>query len=132
MLRDLLASLETNASAAQTEDAAETEILKLHRMLEEAGIPHKITPRFLVGGHHLAYYGHSGPPAPEPGVVHGPGVGAACTVIQGPGTIGYEEGLLEISGLLTDEEYELDSVIGGLTADDVFQRIRSHWLSEEA
>lgn len=50
-----------------------------------------------------------------------------CSVICGYGSYGYEEGLLEIMGLLTPEEEQLDSVAGYLTADDVFNRIKKHW-----
>ncbi len=50
-----------------------------------------------------------------------------CSVIFGHGSYGYEDGLLEIMGLLTDEEYKIDSVLGGLTAEDVFKRIKKHY-----
>lgn len=52
-----------------------------------------------------------------------------CSVIYGYGSYGVEKGLLEIMGLLTPEEEEFDSVIGDLTADDVFARIKKHWDS---
>jgi hypothetical protein len=37
---------------------------------------------------------------------------------------------LEIMGLLTPEEVEYDSVVGYLTAEDVFERIRKHYNGE--
>lgn len=52
-----------------------------------------------------------------------------CSIIYGYGSYGVEKGLLEISGLLTPEEEEFDSVMGYLTADDVFSRIKEHWDS---
>lgn len=50
-----------------------------------------------------------------------------CSVIFGHGSYRYEDGLLEIMGLLTDEERKWDSVCGHLTAEDVFQRIKKHY-----
>lgn len=50
-----------------------------------------------------------------------------CSAIWGYGSYGYEEGLIEIMGLLTPEEEEYDSVKGYLTADNVFNRIKKHW-----
>ncbi len=51
-----------------------------------------------------------------------------CSVIQGWGTYGSEQDLLEIMGLLTDkEEKEYGSVKGYLTAKDVFERIQKHY-----
>lgn len=45
------------------------------------------------------------------------------SVIQGYGTYGNEQNLLEIMGLLTPEEEEVDDVCGFLTAENVFERI---------
>lgn len=50
-----------------------------------------------------------------------------CSVIEHSFSYGNEKDLLEIQGLLTADEEECDSVLGNLTADDVFQRILSHW-----
>ena len=50
-----------------------------------------------------------------------------CSVIEHSFSCGNEKDLLEIQGLLTAEEEECDSVLGNLTADNVFQRILSHW-----
>lgn len=45
---------------------------------------------------------------------------------------GAKDDLLELAGeLLTGEELKRDSVVGGLTANDVFQRISKHWEWEE-
>lgn len=40
------------------------------------------------------------------------------------GSYGYEDGLLEISGNIVDEDKDGDSVVGWLTADDVIRRVR--------
>ena len=53
--------------------------------------------------------------------------GIVCSAIQGNGSYGNEENLIEIKGLLTDEEMEIDTVLGYLTAEDVFSRIKTHW-----
>lgn len=54
-----------------------------------------------------------------------------CDAICHAYSYGGDEGLLEIMGLLTDEEAEYDSVVGWLTADDVFSRIiRDYWAPE--
>ena len=58
-----------------------------------------------------------------------PNDGNVCSVIEGMGTYGREQDLLEIMGLLTDEECKEDSVMGYLTAEDVFNRIKTHYES---
>ena len=54
---------------------------------------------------------------------------AVCDVICHRGSYGYKEGLLEMMGLLTEEEGEEDDVVGWLTAWDVAQRIYAHYMS---
>ena len=50
-----------------------------------------------------------------------------CSAINGYGTYGGQQGLIEIQGLLTESEAEYDDVVGYLTADDVFARIQADW-----
>lgn len=50
-----------------------------------------------------------------------------CSVIQGQYTYGGEDNLLEIMGLLTNEEREGDDVKSWLSAEEVFDRIKRHW-----
>lgn len=45
-------------------------------------------------------------------------------VIEHWGSYGNEEDLLEIMGALTEEEHEHDSVLGHLTAEEVFKRFK--------
>ena len=45
------------------------------------------------------------------------------SIVQGYVTYGEEDDLLEIMGLLTEEEEKIDDVTGYLTAEDVFNRI---------
>ena len=109
-----------------SDDGKYEEIRKLDHLLLEANIPHEFMSH-MTGGFQIAYYGTKGKPKAEPGVFSGPGVGAVCSAIETPFSYGHENDRIEISGLLTEEEYESDSVKGDLTAEDVFERIRKHW-----
>ena len=93
------------------------EIHKLHRMLEEAGIAHEYHPRpgaeiwdnkFNMGYQICVYDAQNE---------------QVISVIEGMGTYGAEDDLLEIMGLLTEEEGHTDCVRGWLTAENVFERI---------
>lgn len=94
-----------------------TEIFKLKEMLEDAHIPFEwIEHGGDKQGYQICY--------PEK---DGKGV---CFVIEHSYSYGSERDLLEIQGLLTPEEekdYGGDTVLGYLTADDVFSRISKHW-----
>lgn len=111
-----------------------SEIFKLHRMLDEAGIPHDFvdeTPdsRWIMPGigfdytkYHIYY-----PSCDEfrKGIDSSTDTSSAvCSIIEGYGTYGEENDLLEIMGLLTPEEEQHDSVRGYLTAENVFERIK--------
>lgn len=87
------------------------EMDKLEQLLVEADIPYEKERMF--GGKHLIY--------PRKGDDQ------VCSVILHKGSYGRHNGLLEIMGLLTDEELENDTVVGSLTADNVFGRIKKHW-----
>lgn len=93
------------------------EIFKLKSMLEENHIPFEwIEHNDLRNGYQICY-----PAKSEKRI---------CSVIEHSFSYGNEKDLLEIQGLLTaEEEYDsvYDSVLGNLTADNVFQRILSHW-----
>lgn len=86
------------------------EILKLKEMLQNNGIPFEIDNMF--GGYTIKY------PSFEECV---------CSVIEHNGSYGHDDDKIEIMGLLTDEEYEEDTVVGWLTANDVFDRIKKHY-----
>ena len=60
--------------------------------------------------------------------------GADCVsdAICHDGSYGRQDGLLELMGLLTEEESECDSVVGWLTAEQVFERWHKHWLETHA
>lgn len=89
------------------------EILKLNIMLDNAKIPH--TMRRLDDGWQVIYT----PYHPDSWV---------ADAIETRYSYGVEDDLLEFAGrLLTEEELKSDSVVGGLTANNVFERISKHW-----
>lgn len=97
------------------------EILKLNTMLDNAKIPH--TMRRLYDGWQVIY-------APCCGGrknYYNPDFWVA-DAIENRYSYGAKDDLLELAGrLLTGEELKRDSVVGWLTANDVFQRISKHW-----
>lgn len=88
------------------------EILRLKEMLTQHQIPFDFSE--FHGGYHICY-------PSEDNVI--------CSVIEHDGSYGREEDKLEIQGLLTEQELEEtdDTVLGYLTAEDVFARISKHW-----
>ena len=90
------------------------EIFKLKKMLEEAGIPFEFFDRSDSNfeGYLIRY----------PNTEY-----AKCSIIQSDWSYGGEENLLEIMGLLTEEEKRQDSVVGFLTAEEVFKRIKEDY-----
>ena len=98
------------------------EIFKLKEMLEKSKIPFEFADRNPLGvAVPWAEKWQIGYPVLPPNDEN------ICSVIEGIGTYGHECDLLEIMGLLTDEELEYDSVIGYMTAEDVFERIKNHY-----
>lgn len=103
-----------------------TAILKLKDMLTEAGIPFEFfdNTNTFRENYQIIF--------PNRGMWRGEwdekamdssGNYFLCSVVEGFGTYGAEEDLLEIMGLLTPEEAARDSVTGFLTPENVFQRI---------
>ena len=92
-----------------------TEILKLKEMLGRAKIPFVWDSKHF-DGFHLIYS------------IDGETV---CSVVEFTGSYGASRDLLEIMGLMTEEEEQKtgDNVLGWLTAEDVFKRIKTHWNS---
>lgn len=86
------------------------EILVLEVKLYEAKIPH--TFNTYMGGWRIAY------PNNEKTI---------CSAIEHNGSYGREDDKIEIMGLLTEEESKCDGVVGWLTAEDVFNRIKKHY-----
>lgn len=86
-----------------------TEMEKLEKMLNVAGIPYEV-----------AY------PFDKPQIIYPSKENRVCDAICHRGSYGYEDGLLEIMGLVDEEAG--DEVEGYLTADDVFRRIVDHYI----
>ncbi len=96
-------------------DGRYREILRLDAMLTQKGIPH--TFHKFMDGWQVIY--------PEDGEER------VMDAIEHFGSYGHEDDLIEIMGLLTPEELKHDSVLGGLTAEDVCSRIERHWKGEQ-
>ena len=92
------------------------EILKLDQMLTEANIPHTLSRAF--DGWQVCYPNERKTEE------------CIMDAIEHFGSYGHENDELEIMGLLTPKEEEDDSVLGYLTAEDVFERIRKHHSGE--
>lgn len=93
-----------------------TEIFKLKEKLEKKKIPFKFITHNspYKKGYQICY--------PEDGEKK------VCSVIEHSFSYGNKQDLLEIMGLLTEEEMKQDEVVGYLTADDVFKRIANHFM----
>lgn len=88
------------------------EILRLKKMLESNNIPFELTEWF--NGYAISY------PSKQMTV---------CSAVEHNGSYGRNEDLIEIMGLLTEKELERDTVVGWLTAEDVFTRIKNHFTN---
>ena len=89
-----------------------SEIFKLSSLLLDKKIPFEMLKVNFANGYQILYPNR---------------LNRVCSVILHSGSYGHEEGLLEIMGLLTDEESEWDSVVGYLSAVEVFERINKHY-----
>ena len=94
-----------------------TEMTILIQKLKEANIPFELTTDAVGNPNNQVWYPNR--------------QNEMCDVICHKYSYGGEEGLLEIMGLLTEEELQYDdSVAGYLTADDVFSRIKKDYEEE--
>ena len=93
-----------------------TEIYKLQGMLDVAQIPYEFVDESTDTYTHL----HLCVPTCDEHK-------RICSAIQSSGSYGREEDKIEIMGLLTPREYDDDSVKGWLSAEEVFERIKSHY-----
>lgn len=87
-----------------------SEIIKLKGMLEAENIPFEFHYMPELRGFQICY--------PKGGDER------VCSIIEHVYSYGSERNLLEIMGLLTDEELEYDSVVGSLSAENVLERIK--------
>lgn len=94
-----------------------TEIFKLRDMLDAVGVPYEFVDEtqetvFLPAELYRLCY-----PVADP-------ERRVCSVIQGWCTYGGDYNLVEIMGLLTPQEQQIDDMVKGfLTANEVFERI---------
>ena len=88
------------------------EILKLDKMLTEAQIPHSLER--TCDGWQIVYPSH--------GMRY-----KICSVIEYTGISSAKYDRLEIMGLLNTEERKFDRVVGFLTAENVFDRMKRDW-----
>lgn len=92
-----------------------SEIFKLKEMLQKEGIPFSFSA--LHGGWHLEYY-----------LLHQER--CICSIVEHYYSYGNQYDTLEIRGLLTPDELQLGSVVGYLSAEEVFRRIKEHWINQ--
>ena len=92
------------------------EIFRLKEMLEKAEIPFEF--RNLFDGFQICYPRNN---KSEDDFVR------ECSVIEHEGSYGHSQDLLEIMGLLTEEESKYDEVVGYLSAENVFERIKNNY-----
>lgn len=90
------------------------EIVRLHKMLNEANIPHTFTDDMFRD--YILY--------PSYQIIIKKDGNRLCDAVYHSGSYGYYDGLLEIMGGLTEEETKIDEVLGYLTADKVFKRFK--------
>lgn len=97
------------------------EIFRLAKMLKDAKIPfdfYEMTPKMKNFIPEWEHY-HINYPSKDNCVI---------SVIEGTGTYGEQNDKLEIMGGLTPEEVEESgTVLGWLTAEDIFERIKKDW-----
>lgn len=93
-----------------------TEMTKLITLLLNSDIPFDLTTDSMGNQHNQVWY-----PSRD---------NVVCDVICHEYSYGGKDGFLEMMGLLTDEESECDSVIGWLTADEVYRRISADYKGE--
>lgn len=106
------------------------EIFKLKKMLEEANIPFDWVENWGWDKKTLEELRNIAPDLIERYQICYPVFDCdyrILSAIQGFGTYGANQDLIEIMGLLSHEEEKHNDVIGYLTAKDVFNRIKNHW-----
>lgn len=94
------------------------EIEKLKKLLEEEGIPFEYTKQTTTGKIHRILYPN--------------GENTVCEVVQESSIDVETDNLLVITGLLTIEESENYIVVGHLMAEDIYYRIKRHWIEAKS
>lgn len=104
-----------------------TEILKLKEMLEEAGIPFTFTDDLFDVKEKLEENPSLSPIYHKQYPAYQIRLGDIVDVIEHCFSYGEENDQLEIMGGLPEEEEKYDSVLGYLTAEEVFKRFKYCW-----
>ena len=104
-----------------------TEMLKLKEMLEEANIPFTFTDDFFNVKEKLEENPLLSSIYCEKYPAYQIRLGNLADVIEHCYSYGEENDQLEIMGAMTKEEREQDSVLGRLTAEEVFRRFKYCW-----
>lgn len=103
------------------------EIFRIKKMLEEVNIPFEFTDDLFhikdIASNTI-YFRRYYPSYQIIIYKKGAKEERICDVIQHCGSYGNQQDLLEIMGGLTEEEQEKDSVLGYLTAEEVFKRFK--------
>ena len=110
------------------------EIFKLKKMLEDTDIPFEWEESFGYSKHDIERLKEVAPDLIEHYHIMYPCKGKGQTiisVIQGFGAYGSEQDRLEIMGGFDPEESGGSSVLGGLTAEDVYSRIIYNYSNKE-
>ena len=105
------------------------EIFKLKVMLDNANIPYEFFDRSLVMDDMIKYPFYQ-IIVYEPIFNQQEDLIRLISVIQGYGTYGNKEDLLEIQGCMTPKELNYGSVLGSLTAKEVFRRIEKNYYKK--
>ena len=107
------------------------EIFKLKKMLEDANIPFDWIENRGYGKERIEKLKQISPKMAEHYQICYPSYKKrVLSAIEGFSTYGEVNDLIEIMGLLTPEEEKDDEVVGWLTAEDVFNRIKKHYEKE--
>lgn len=103
------------------------EMLKLKQMLEEANIPFTFTDDFFRVKAWVKYSAEYAQRYRDHYPAYQIRLGYLADAIEHCYSYGNEQDKLEIMGALTKEEEEYDSVLGYLTAEEVFKRFKYCW-----
>ena len=105
------------------------EIFKLKVMLDNANIPYEFFDRSFVEKYTLKYPFYQ-IIVYEPIFKQEEDLIRLISVIQGRGTYGENQDLLEIQGCMSEKELNYDNVLGCLTAKEVFKRIKKNYYEK--
>lgn len=103
------------------------EIFKLKVMLDKENIPYEFYDRSFFNADPKIEYPSYQIIIYKPNQEEAESPERLISVVQGMATYGATEDLLEIMGCLTNSEKKYDSVLGYLSAKEVFKRIKKNY-----